>query len=65
VAAGGPVPLKDVIGVIAAKMPAPEEGDRDRRRSNAQRDIDRLIKGDFLEKVDGECLIVRGMGNVL
>lgn len=60
--AGGPVHLDELLDVIAARMPEPEDGKRDRRRSNARREIEKLIAGDFLEVAPGGCLRLRGTG---
>lgn len=63
---GGTVAFDEVVDKVAAEMPRPEEGKRDQRRSNARRDVEALIRGDFLETTDGgKTLRLVGTGELL
>lgn len=62
----GTVSIEDVVEKVAVEMPAPEPGKRDQRRGNARRDIDALIRDEFLEAIDeGKSLRLAGRGELL
>ncbi|MCL4183096.1 MAG: AAA family ATPase [Burkholderiaceae bacterium] len=65
IAAGGAVAFDEVLDAIVAKMPPPE-GKRDQRAKNARAEIEKLIRGGFIETTEGGRLLrPAGAGELL